>query len=106
MDNPNVLNDVRYLRDVVARTEPPRVNYYWPVTLCWGIFIGLSYLAWALLGVTGKTALGQWVWPVSMTLATPVHWYLVRKVKANIQKQGVRPPFRKDLMYLWLSITL
>jgi hypothetical protein len=41
-----------------------------------------------------------------MTLATPVHWYLVHKVKANIQQQGVRPRFRKDLMCLWLTITL
>jgi hypothetical protein len=45
MDNPDALNDVRFLRDVVARTEPPRVNYYWPVTLCWGVFTSLAYLA-------------------------------------------------------------
>ena len=70
MDNPDVLNDVRYLRDVVARTEPPRVNYYWPVTLSWGVLIGLSYLAYVLLGRTGNTALLQWVWPVGVVVAT------------------------------------
>jgi hypothetical protein len=106
MDNPDVLNDVRYLRDVVARTEPPRVNYYWPVTLCWGILISLSYLAYFLLGRAGNNAMMQWVWPVGMVVATALNWYLVPKVRANIQKQGVRPRFRKDLMYLWLSITL
>jgi hypothetical protein len=105
MDNPNVLNDVRYLRDVVARTEPARVNYYWPVTLSWGVLIGLSYLAYVLLGRTGNTAALQWVWPAGV-VATPLNWYLVRMVRANIQKQGVRPRFRKDLMYLWLSIIL
>jgi hypothetical protein len=106
MDNPDVLNDVRYLRDVVARTEPARVNYYWPVTLCWGIFISLSYLTYFLLGRAGNNAIMQWVWPVGMGLATPVNWYLVRKVKARIQAQGVRPRLRKDLMCLWASITV
>jgi hypothetical protein len=105
MDNPEVLNDVRYLRDVVARTEPPRVNYYWPVTLCWGVLISLSYLAYALIGRTGNAAMMQWVWPVGMGVATPLNWYLIHKVRGNIQKQGVRPRFRKDLMCLWVSIT-
>ena len=106
MDNPDVLKDVRFLRDVVARTEPPRVNYYWPVTLSWGILIGLSYLAYALFGRTGNTVALQWVWPVGMVVATALNWYLVRRVKRSIQERGVRPQFRKDLMCLWLSITL
>lgn len=106
MDNPDALNDVRFLRDVVARTEPPSVNYYWPVTLAWGILIGLSYLAYVLLGRAGNTTMLQWVWPVGVVVATPLNWYLIRKVRANIQKQGVRPRFRKDLMCLWVSITL
>ena len=104
MDNPNALNDVRFLRDVVARTEPPKVNYYWPVTLCWGVLIGISYLAYALLERIGNNILLQWVWPVGMVLATPLNWYLVHRVRQNIQKQGVRPRFRKDLMWLWVSI--
>lgn len=33
MDEPNVLNDVRFLRDVVEKTQPPAVNRFWPVTL-------------------------------------------------------------------------
>jgi hypothetical protein len=106
MDNSNIINDVRFLRDVVARTEPPRVNYYWPVTLSWGILIGLSYLAYVLLARIGNTAALQWVWPVGVAVATPLNWYLVRRVRANIQRQGVRPRFRKDLLYLWLSILL
>jgi len=106
MDNPDALNDVRFLRDVVARTAPPRVNYYWPVTLSWGIIIGLTYLAYVLLGREGNNALMQWVWPVGMVIATPLNWYLIRRVKANIQKQGVRPRLRKDLIFLWSSITL
>lgn len=93
MDNPDVLNDVRFLRDVVARTEPPRVNYYWPVTLAWGILIGLSYLAYALLGRAGNTAVLQWVWPVGMVVATPLNWYLIRRVKRNILEHGIRPRF-------------
>jgi hypothetical protein len=104
VDNPNALNDVRFLRDVVARTEPPKVNYYWPVTLCWGVLIGISYLAYALLERIGNNILLQWVWPVGMVLATPLNWYLVHRVRQNIQKQGVRPRFRKDLMWLWVSI--
>ncbi len=39
-------------------------------------------------------------------MAAPLNWYLIHKVRVNIQKQGVRPRFRKDLMYLWVSITL
>jgi hypothetical protein len=77
MDNPDALNDVRFLRDVVARTEPPRVSYYWPITLCWGILIGLSYMAYVLLGRAGNTAALQWVWPVGMVVATPLNWYLI-----------------------------
>jgi hypothetical protein len=107
MDNPDLVNDVRFLRDVVARTEPPRVNYYWPVTLSWGIVVSIAYMVSAVLGMTGKTEILPWVWPVAMGgIAMPLHWYFVRRVRRNIQERGVRPRFRKDLMCLWLSITL
>lgn len=106
MDNPDALNDVRFLRDVVARTEPPSVNYYWPVTLAWGVLIGVSYLAYALLGKTGNNALLPWVWPVGVVVATPLNWYLIHRVRVNVEKQGIRPRFRKDLICLWGGIML
>jgi len=57
--------------------------------------------------MTGKLAILPWVWPVSILfVAFPLHWYLGAKVRRSVQEQGVRPRVRKDLMYLWLSITL
>jgi hypothetical protein len=107
MDNPDVLNDVRFLRDVVARTQRPQLNYYWPVTLGWGVVVTITYLICGFLGMAGKLAILPWVWPVSILfVAYPLHWYLGRKVRLSIQEQGIRPRARKDLMYLWLSITL
>jgi hypothetical protein len=105
MDDPNLLNDVRFLRDVVERTQPPAVNRFWPVTLSWGCVITLGYLFCALLGMAGKTAILAWVWPVLIFLvALPLHWYLARKVRLGIEQGGVRPRFRKDLMVCWFSI--
>lgn len=107
MDNQDLLNDVRFLRDVVARTERPRLNYYWPVTLGWGIVVTITYLICGVLGMAGKFAILPWVWPVSILfVAYPLHWYLGGKVRRSVQQQGVRPRVRKDLMCLWLSITL
>jgi hypothetical protein len=105
MDNPNLLNDVRFLRDVVARTQPPAVNHFWPVTLSWGCVVTIGYLTCAYLGMAGKISVLPWVWPALICLvALPLHWYLARKVRLSIEKSGVRPRFRKDLMLCWTSI--
>lgn len=105
--NPDLLKDVRFLRDAVAKTQPPAVNRYWPVTLSWGVVITAAYLISAILGMTGRIAILPWVWPVMMSLlAFPLHLYLVRKVRMAIQESGVRPRHRKDLAYLWIGITV
>jgi hypothetical protein len=106
MDESNLVNDVRFLRDVVARTQPPGVNRYWSVTLMWGCVVTFAYVTCALLGMAGKIAIIPWVWPLSMGLvAMPLHWYLIRRVRSSIEASGVRLRFRKDLMALWISIT-
>jgi hypothetical protein len=106
MNEPNLLNDVRFLRDVVARTQPPAVNHFWPVTLSWGCVVTVGYVICALLGMAGKTSLLAWVWPVLICLvALPLHWYLGRKLRLGIEERGVRPRFRKDLMWCWISIS-
>jgi hypothetical protein len=105
MDDPDLLKDVRFLRDVVARTQPPAVNHFWPVTLSWGCVVTAGYLACAFLGMAGKIAILPWVWPVLIGLvALPLHWYLGRKARSRIEERGVRPRFRRDLMWCWLSI--
>lgn len=106
MDEPNLLNDVRFLRDVVARTQPPDVNPYWSVTLSWGCIITLGYAICALLGISGKLTVIPWVMPILIFLiALPLSSYLRRKVRRNIEERGVRPRSRKDLMVCWLSIS-
>lgn len=50
MDESNLVSDVRFLRDVVARTQPPTVNRFWPVTLMWGCVITIGYVTCFLLG--------------------------------------------------------
>jgi hypothetical protein len=107
MNNQDLLNDVRFLRDMVARTERPQLNYYWPVTLGWGIVITITYLICGVLAMAGKWAILPWVWPLSIfCVAFPLQWYLVGKVRRKVQELGVRPRISKDLMCLWLSITL
>src|SRR5271156_4509846 len=105
MDNPDLLNDVRFLRDVVARTEAPLVNHRWPVTLSWGCIVMLGYAICVLLAAAGKFALIPWVMPVLIcAIGWPLHWYLCRKVRVSIEERGVRPRFRKDLMFCWGAI--
>src|SRR5271157_561758 len=105
MDEPNLLNDVRFLREVVERTQPPAVNHFWPVTLSWGCVITLGYLICGFLGMAGRMAILAWVWPVLVFLvALPLHWHLSRRVRLGVEQRGVRPRFRKDLMACWLSI--
>jgi hypothetical protein len=105
MDEENVLEDVRYLRDVVEKTQPPMVNRFWPVTLGWGCLVTMAYLICWLLAMEGKMAVLPWVWPVLMCgVGWPMNWYLVRRVRAGIEQGGVRPRCRKDLMLCWMSI--
>jgi hypothetical protein len=105
MDERDIVNDVRFLRDVVAKTQPPDVNYFWPVTLMWGCVVSVGYLACALLGIAGRTGVIRWVMPVLVFLVGwPLHWYLGRKVRSGLEDRGVRPRFRKDLRWCWMSI--
>jgi len=106
MDEPNLLNDVRFLRDIVAKTQPPAVNLFWPVTLMWGCVVSIGFLICAALGITGKTVAIPWVMPVLIFLvAWPLHWYLRRKVQSSIEESGTRPRLRTDLMWCWISIS-
>ncbi len=106
MDEPNLLNDVRFLRDIVARTQPPTVNRFWSVTLMWGCVVTVGFLVCAVLGIAGKTTLLPWVMPVLIFgVAWPLHWYLQRKVRLSIEESGLRPQLRKDLMWCWISIS-
>ena len=103
--NSNLANDVRYLRGVVAKTQPPSVNRYWPVTLFWGCVVVFGYAVCMALGMAGRTSIIPWVWPVLLAIAWPTHWYLHRRIRTRIAKSGVRPR-RKELMACWLSIVL
>jgi hypothetical protein len=105
MENHDTMNDLRYLRDVVERTQPPTVNHYWPVTLCWGVIITFGYLICGWLGAGGRVELLAWVSPVLIFgVGFPMNWYLVRRVRARMAEQGIRPRFRKDLFVCWLGI--
>jgi hypothetical protein len=105
MDDPNLINDVRFLRDVVSRTQPPTVNHFWPVTLMRGCVVTIGYMTCALLGLADRIAVIPWVMPVLVFLVGwPLHWYLRRRVRSSNEQRGVRPRFRKDLMWCWMSI--
>jgi len=106
MDESNQLKDVRFLRDVVARTQPPAVNQFWSVTLMWGCVVTIGFVICAALGIAGKMAILPWVMPgLIFLVAWPLHWYLRRKVRSSIEESGVRPRFRRDLMWCWISIS-
>jgi len=106
MDEHDALDDVRFLREVVERTQRPSVNDFWAVTLGWGCVVTVGYVISAVLGMEGKVVLLRWLWPILIYLvALPLHWYLVRRARAGIVERGVRPGFRKDLLCLWLSIS-
>jgi hypothetical protein len=106
MHEPDLLSDIHFLRDVVARTQPPDVNPYWPVSLSWGCVITLGYAICAALGISGKLALIPWVMPILIFLiALPLSWYLRRRVRKKIEDSGVHPRSRKDLIVCWLSIS-
>jgi len=106
MEDPDLLKDVRFLRDVVARTQPTCVNEYWPVTLMWGCVLTFGYVVCALLGIAHKVAIIPWVMPALIYLiALPLTWYLRRRVQSGIEERGVLPRCRKDLVFLWGSIT-
>jgi len=106
MENANPLNDIRFLRDVVERTNPPAVNNYWPVTLSWGCVLTFGYAVCLLLGINHKVSLIPWVMPLLIYLiALPLNWYFRRKVRSAIEEGGVRSPRRKDLIVCWASIT-
>jgi hypothetical protein len=107
MEESNPLNDLHFLRDVVARTQPPEVNRFWPVTLMWGCVVSIGFLTCALLGIAGRISVIPWVMPgLIFLVAWPLHWYLQRKVKLSIEDSGVRPRFRKDLMWCWISVSV
>jgi hypothetical protein len=55
-----------------------------------------GFLICAVRGTVGKTAI---------LVAWPLHWYLRRKVQSSIEESGVRPRFRKDLMWCWISVS-
>lgn len=106
MPDPNLLNDVRFLREVVAKTQRSAgVNRYWPVTLAWGVVISAGYLACALLTVGGKANIVPWVMPVLIFLVGwPLQLYLSRRVRLTSEDGGIRPEFRRDVLFLWLTI--
>lgn len=104
MEDPELLNDVRFLRDVVEKTQPPAVNRFWPVTFMWGVVVTATFIVCAFLGTTGRLSALPWVWPVVLPIAWLLHWYIGRRVRMNIQEHGVRPQFRKDLALCWGSI--
>ncbi len=107
MDERTPLDDIRFLRDFVAKTQPPAVNRYWPVTLMWGCVVTIGFLLCALLGIAGKTNILPWVMPVlTLLVGWPLHWYLRRKVQLSIEESGMRPPLRKDLMWCWAAISV
>src|ERR1035437_6464089 len=106
MNDADLLNDLRYLRDVVARTRPPTVNHDWPLAVSWGCIIMIGYAICALLGISGRLDLIPWVMPLLICLiGWPLHWYLGRKTRLSIEHRGARPRFRKDLMYCWAATT-
>jgi hypothetical protein len=105
MKESNLFNDIRFLREIVARTQPLAVNHFWPVTLSWGCVITLGYLISGVLGMAGRAAALAWIWPVLIFLfAWPLHWYFARKVQAGCEAHGVRPRFRRDLLLCWSGI--
>jgi hypothetical protein len=106
MDNHEFLNDVRFLRDVVEKTQPPSINPYWPVTLSWGCVLTAGYAASIVLGIAGKAEVLGWLWPALIfAVAMPLSWYLGRKVRRRIEEGGIRPRGRKDLIFCWLGIS-
>lgn len=107
MEDLNPLDDIRFLRDVVARTHPPAVNNYWSVTLMWGCVLTFGYIVCAWLGVERRFAAIPWVMPALIYLvALPLNWHLRRRVRSVLEDAGVRAPLRKDLMCCWGAIVV
>jgi hypothetical protein len=99
------LDDIRFLRDMVAKTHPPAVNNYWSVTLMWGCVLTFGYIVCAWLGIEHRFAAIPWVMPALIYLiALPLSWYFRRKVRSALEDGGVRAPLRKDLMCCWAGI--
>jgi hypothetical protein len=104
MDDSNVLNDVRFLRDVVSKTQPAP-NYRWPITLAWGCVVVIGYAICAYLGLTQRTTLIPWVMPVLVFgVGWPLQWYLIRRVKTRMEQRGVRPRFSREAGLCWAGI--
>lgn len=107
MEDLNPIDDIRFLRDVVARTYPPAINNYWSITLMWGCVLTFGYVVCAWLGIEHRFAAIPWVMPALIYLiALPLSWYFRRRVRLVLEHAGVRAPFRKDLMCCWGSITV
>jgi hypothetical protein len=107
MEDLNPLEDIRFLRDVVAKTHSPGVNNYWSVTLMWGCVLTFGYIVCAWLGVEHRFAAIPWVMPALIYLvALPLNWYFRRKVRTVLEDAGVRVPFRKDLICCWIGIAV
>jgi hypothetical protein len=107
MEEINPLDDIRFLRDVVAKTHPPVVNNYWSITLMWGCVLTFGYIVCAWLGIEHRFAAIPWVMPALIyLLALPLSRYFRRRVRSVLEGAGVRAPFRKDLMCCWVSITV
>lgn len=107
MGDLNPIDDIRFLRDVVARTHPPAVNNYWSITLMWGCVLTFGYIVCAWLGIEHRFAAIPWVMPALIYLvALPLNWYFRRKVRTVLENAGVRAPLRKDLMCCWVSIAV
>jgi hypothetical protein len=71
------------------------------------VILTFGYAACALLALNGRTNLIPWVMPILVCFfAWPLHWFLSRKVRSGIEQGGRRPRCRRDLMFLWLSITV
>ncbi|HVW08055.1 MAG TPA: hypothetical protein VHC90_05705 [Bryobacteraceae bacterium] len=106
MDEPDLLNDIRFLRRVVTSTRRAAgLNRRWTITLAWGMVISAGYVICAVLAANGRASLVPWVMPALIFLVGwPLHLYLSRQARLAIESIGVRPEPRRDLLFLWLGI--
>jgi hypothetical protein len=55
----------------------------------------------------GTVSRGSWgAIRIRTRFAWPLHWYVRREVRLSIEESGVRPRFRKDLKWCWVSISV
>ncbi len=107
MDESSPLNDLHFLRDVVARTY--RIKLLLVCNPNHGMRRDRRLPHLRSAGIETSWRLSPWVMPglIFFSRLPGTRWYLRRRgLRLSIEESGVRPRFRKDLMWCWISVSV